>query len=234
MPTPNPKTRTTRSNSHTNISLDEIKQLIETSIVNTLRKEMESSNKIIEALLERVEKLERCNELLEQNYRKLSESRTSVDAGHDHMMQIISAEVQDMEFRKKNVMIFGLPEKSDGNIEERRRHDEESCLEIFSEINVTGAEIMSTHRFGKGRNDGKRPLKVVLQKSSKKREILTNAKHLRTSLFSRVYIQHDLTPLQQEKAKRLRSELKCRREKGENVVIYRGSVVSKELVGNFL
>ena len=141
MPTPNSKTRTTRSNSQTNNSLDDIKQLIETSITNTLRKELDNSAKIIEALLDRVENLERSNELLEQKFSRLHEN---CNVQSDMMMQNIMKEIQDMEFRKKNIIVFGLQEEKEKSAEERKAYDKNCCEQIFNEINVKGAEIVCT------------------------------------------------------------------------------------------
>ena len=81
--------------------------------------------------------------------------------------------------------------------------------------------------------DGKRLLKVVLRKSSTKREIVSKAKNLRRTRFTDIFIQQDLTPYQQIRAKLTRKELKERRERGEDVVIYRGNVVTKASIGNF-
>lgn len=59
-------------------------------------------------------------------------------------------------------------------------------------------------------------------------QIISNGKKLkRHEKFGKVGIQLDMTKAEQEKHKALRDELKERREKGEDVMIFDGSVILK-------
>ena len=52
--------------------------------------------------------------------------------------------------------------------------------------------------------------------------------------YKDIYFNVDLTPNQQEEAKKLRDELKRRKECGElDIVIYRGEIVQRSQIKNF-
>lgn len=64
--------------------------------------------------------------------------------------------------------------------------------------------------------------------------VLRSGRKLRSSTrFRRVFVAKDLTKLQQEEARNLRAELKRRRELGEDVVIFRNQVRTKDSLPNF-
>ena len=219
--------------------LEDIKKLIEaskTDIISTLKNELETINQIIQTLLKRVEKLEESNDQLKQKYKKLLETKTCDDQKPDNGLQNVISEMNEIEARKMNVMILGLQEKAHSCAEERKKYDEEICKQVFAELNISDGEILSMQRTGKIRTDGnvgKRPLKVKLRHHFTKHEIIKKAKNLRKTRFTGVYINHDLTPFQQAKAKEARSELNERRKNGEDVVIFRGRVVNKRSLENF-
>ena len=68
-------------------------------------------------------------------------------------------------------------------------------------------------------------LDLYLDSEDNKRTILTNSSRLKSiEEFSDVYISPDLTKVEREKQKKLREELKRRREAGETgLIIRRGS-----------
>lgn len=199
-----------------------------------MKKEMENTNKLIETLLSRIEKLEQSNEQLREKYNKLLEDGSFTnDYNPDMIMHMVTTEMKETEIRKKNIMIFGLQEKNCEGLKERRQHDANLCNQIMKELKVDDFEILHTQRMGKIRSDGKRPLKVVLSRTSAKQKIMKNAKELRKTRFADIFINNDLTPFQQARAKQTRVELKERRKRGEDVVIYRGQVVTKASLKNF-
>ena len=84
-------------------------------------------------------------------------------------------------------------------------------------------------RIGKKRRDNKRLLRVSVSSPKDKTDILRKSKQLRRlSNFTDVYIQPDLTKMQQQQEFELRREVRERRMKGEDVVKYRGKVLMKE------
>ena len=127
------------------------------------------------------------------------------------------ADFQRMQSRQNNIIVSGLREKEDGSVAERVEHDLEKFSEILAELKLSGVDVLSARRVGKERLDGKRLLKVELKSSSDKLEVLKQAKYLKRGRFSGIYLNQDKTPLQRRKYGLLRSELKMRRERGEEV-----------------
>lgn len=70
--------------------------------------------------------------------------------------------------------------------------------------------------------------------SETKNNVLKKAKTLKnSSKYQRVYVNADLTPEQRKLNKDLRSELKRRKESGEDVVIYRNEIKTRQEIKNF-
>ena len=80
-----------------------------------------------------------------------------------------------------------------------------------------------------------RPLRLTLDCFHSRNSLLTKAKDLRKSRsFRNVFVNPDRTKAQRSEFKRLRDELKERRSKGENAVIYNRQVVVRDnAFGNF-
>ena len=73
-------------------------------------------------------------------------------------------------------------------------------------------------------------MKVILRSADLRDSILKSASKLgklpRGHKFKEVYLKEDLTRLQQFQQKALRSELKLRKEAGEDVFLRRGKIVT--------
>ena len=145
-------------------------------------------------------------------------------------------EVEERERRRPNLVIAGLQEKEEGSVEERKKWDAERVDDLFRELNdFTCSVVSSVYRIGKINSSGPRLLKVVCRDVDSKRSLLRKSKDLRDSVtFKNVYVNPDLTPMQQKENKRLRQELRSRRELGEDVIIRQGRIVEKGLRQNFL
>ena len=134
---------------------------------------------------------------------------------------------RDMEgrlLRMTNVIVRGLPEGS-GTVQERAQKDEKAVEDLLTAIEVRSGNVTGVKRLGKVKDGHARLLCVTFRDVSQKHEVLRKAKLLRdSSKFKRVYVQPDLTRMQQEIDWRLRKELKDRRDKGEDVVLFGGEV----------
>lgn len=149
------------------------------------------------------------------------------------IFESVMDEMNQINIRKKNVVIHGIPEKEDGSLHEREDHDREKCQEILDDLELCDVNIRSTRRLGKSRGDGKRLLKVEFAKKLDKRNVLKRSGSLRNGRFAGVYINPDRTPMEQKNHRKLREELRRRRQEGEDVVIFRGSVIPKSSKANF-
>ena len=151
--------------------------------------------------------------------------------------ETIVNEVEERDRRKPNLIVSGLLEKEEGDVLERKRWDEKQVEALFQSLcQMNKDAISSVHRIGKVNlvKSTPRLLKVVCRDNESKRALLRKARDLRnTANFKQVYVNPDLTPVQQEQSKRLRRELRMRRDRGEDVVISNGRVIQRNGTQNF-
>ena len=146
----------------------------------------------------------------------------------------IEMKIEDIERerRKRNVVIYSMQESTNPEAKERYKQDEEACTKIFSDIlEVQQIKILQVVRLGKKNSDRMRPLLVKLETESQKMDILRNAKKLRMSEeHRRVYINKDLTETERMSDRKLREELRERRngEGNGRFVIRKGKVIRLE------
>ena len=148
-------------------------------------------------------------------------------------------EMKERESRKLNLVVFGLPEVPSDETEWTNEKKIEADIKeiesiIMDDIGValsprTG--VIDARRLGMKKANAPRPLKIIFRDLNTKREVLTNAKKLRSSTrktAQNIFINPDLTPEQRKEDEKLRSEMWTRREKGENVIIRRGKIIEAD------
>lgn len=226
-----PCNRITRSGSNaSNITLSDIKTLIESSkseILSGVKSEIERLTTTIQSLINRVEALETKNFILEDRCNQIEEKYNN-GSMFDTLAESLCNEVSLRSTKEKYLVISGLPETASGSVAEKRQNDEEGINQIATSLGVRDFSVTNVSRLG--RSDGITPRLLRFKCSTKEARavLLRKAKDLRTSSsYSRVFISPDLTKFQQQKAKNLQSELKTRREAGEQVVIFRGRIIPK-------
>ena len=127
------------------------------------------------------------------------------------------------------MLSFSVSLKNNHSLDEREANDHQEVCALFDEIDIEKGDIADIHRIGRVLAGRSRPLKVILTNRQTKLEFFRKSKLLKgTTRFSRVFISSDKTKLQQEEWSNLRKQLRARQEAGENVVIYKGEVRSKE------
>ena len=126
-------------------------------------------------------------------------------------------ELEDRNHRKCNLIVHKLPENS---------NDEDSISSICKDVLGLEINIVSVKRLGQQRG-WPRLLLVVLENEILKRQILARSPRLRQcNSWKSVFITPDLTQQEREENRRLREELKTRRQNGEpNLIIRRGRIV---------
>ncbi len=133
------------------------------------------------------------------------------------------------------MVVSGLPEKNEGDVDEHKRWDEaqvENLLQSLCQMNMDA--ITGLHRIGKVDSAKPRLLKFICRDNESKRILLRKGKDLRRiSEYKHVFVNPDLTPIQQEEAKRLRQDFRTRRERGEDVVISNGRIIPRNGTQNF-
>ena len=120
------------------------------------------------------------------------------------LKKVVKSVVQE-EDRSRNVVIFGLPEQRDENVEER-------VQEVFQEIGLK--PTLQATRVGKIRKDNaKRPVQVSLSSHSVVHQVLCQVKKLRHSAtFSKVYVRPDRSEEERAQDRLLVNELAKKRE----------------------
>jgi len=133
-------------------------------------------------------------------------------------------EQMEIERRRKNLIVFGVPESETGN-------DIDTVSDIITQALKLdfSRHIESIVRIGKFSHEKARPIKMIAKTFEGKREILTRAKMLRElDDYKGIFVAPDLTRKQQEFDKDLRVNLKKIREAGEpEAVIRSGQIIKK-------
>jgi len=127
----------------------------------------------------------------------------------------------DRERRRKNLIIYNMPEPTDG------QSDQQSFKDLCSAAFSANVNLSKTARLGKKFDNKHRPLLVCIDDASVRDTILYQSGKLRKhDQFKNVYIIPDRTKFEREKHQKLVAELKQRRSNGEqNLVIRNGSIV---------
>ena len=227
--------RTTRSNSNaSSISLNDIKSLIESStteILSIVKTENEKLKSMIKIFNNRVDEVERKTNLLESKCKDLEEKCIRLEKmcqQKDTSDQELIEEAMERQRRRKFLIISGLPEQQKGNIEERIKGDTAKVTELAATLGVEDLNLTEVTRIGRISHDRPRLLRIKCCSFDEKLSLLKAAKDLRKhDAYGGVYINPDLTRLQRVKNKELRTELRQRREAGEEVIIYRGRIIDK-------
>ena len=167
---------------------------------------------------------DRCHSLEERC--KIYEERNVAGSQED-----VANEVMERHKRRKYVVVSGLPESPQGSVQDRKNADGEKVRKLANSIGVN-LNLNDVTRIGRGNSSGTRLLRVKCGSVSEKLALLKAAKSLRSQSSSKgIYINPDQTFTQRTINKKLRAELKQRREAGENdVIIHRGRVINKSEV----
>lgn len=212
--------------------------------------EAKASKQSVDELASRVDSLETrsesreeeskaATEQLNERVERLEASGNEEQAAEIDIERIVKEQVQkgineyrERENRKFNLILHNVPESQKEDVEERRDEDIESADEIMAEIGCSDIKIETAIRLGKVTEGKTRLLKVRLPSSTKKRVALSNAKRLRQSssdTLKKVFISPDLSPEAREDGRKLRQQLKVRREQGElNLVIRKGAIMKAQ------
>jgi len=229
-----PAQRSTRSGSNAqSFTLNDIKALIDSSksdVTNSVKLEMEKLRDMITPLLIRIGKLEEQNQTLQSRINQLEEKQdkttTVVSNGEEGSQEMLIGEFEERHRRQDYLIFSGLPESNSGPITERKVHDQQAVRDVAHALGFQNFVPFELSRIGKINTHTPRLLRVRCPDRETKMTLLSTAKNLRDSWnFKRVYINPDLTRMQREKNKKLRTELKLRREKGEKLTIRGGQIV---------
>lgn len=182
----------------------------------------------------KVDRLEREKEELKDRLEKLEENSLLMkNEIKDEVINVVFEELEEWkekEEKKNNVIVFNLQEKVCETKEEKHQEDLSLSVQVIKEIglDIDKEEIKEVHRIGKMQssqeergeecNRRPRPLLIKLNDTRVKWEIVRNGKRIKETgkeHLKRAIIVPDQTKKERERNKKLRDELKERRDNGE-------------------
>ena len=125
------------------------------------------------------------------------------------MFEKIDARIEQMEKvqRKKNVVVYNLPESEEEQARDRYKEDEVACRKIFEAMEMENVEQKQLIRLGKREEYKIRPVLVKLKDEKAAKEVLVRAKRLRFSeQYAGVFISKDLSRAERGREKNLRTK----------------------------
>lgn len=180
-----------------------------------LVRQIDSLKNDVESLKLEVADLKKANKVISESFSE-GKSTNSITNVLNNANDVIS-EITERESRKKNVIIFGLPEAED------IQNDKAKCLEILKTVDSQVESIPKLFRLGKIPTNGTarpRPIKILLTSSDKAIELMKKAKILKSiDRFKNITLTSDKTPIQQQQYKELKLELNRRMSNGEKNLI---------------
>ena len=147
-----------------------------------------------------------------------------------------SNETHEQEKRKRNVIIFGLPESEQSDASRRSEPDMNLAKEVFSKVNAPDGSVLRVHRLKKPSSDVARPGPLVVEVRAPSVEemdartvAIKNSKELQKHTnFKNVYIRPDLTMAQRERRREL---IAARDEMNKNFQKVSGRFVGEHYFG---
>ena len=215
----------------------------------TLKQKIIGIEQDVKTMKTKITKLERDSlntSSLEENFSSLKEEmKTHVqdifsnqrEMERDALKQEIKNEIMeaskedgDKRKRESNLIFYNVPESNKETGQEREREDRDMCNRVFQQgMDDNHYEMEKVIRLGRyNENNKPRPILVKLSGKQDKFRLLGKAKNLKNcenQELKKVIVAPDLTAKEREADKKLRDELKVRRERGENgLYIHRGEI----------
>ena len=129
-------------------------------------------------------------------------------------------EERERQNRRRNIIVFGLPESDKPEPGTRREEDIQKMVGLCRNIcktDITSRDVVKAVRSGKATQNNERPLLIAMDEETKKQEIFLNLNKIRDTerSFNKVVITHDLTVRQREELKELIKEANEKEQQDE-------------------
>lgn len=170
-----------------------------------------------------------------KGFKRVEESllnkETNMETLIEEKVAMFLEEKKEREDRECNLIFHNLPESTSEIIDDRKTHDADEVTATLEAIDIDDVDIFKPIRLGKKDTSNTRPrlLKITVSSGATKRQVLKNARKLRecdNDAMKKVYITPDLTYQERCQNRKLRQDLKYRRENGEeDLIIKNGRIV---------
>ena len=222
------------------------RKLREMKILEDRNAELEQKVRAMEAKWENfkveivTETVDRVREMIKEDLNKVKEE-IGMGIG-TNLLEEVATKVKDKideervgEERKKNIVLYLVPESKKAKVEDREKEDKEACEEIFEKILKVDRdrfEIQQVVRLGQEmKQDRCRPLLVKLRNEREKWRILSQAKRLKEAdaqWIKKIRMNKDLTEEERIEEKKLIDALWEKRNNGDDSwQIKNGKLVKK-------
>jgi gas vesicle protein len=219
---------------------DEIRKAIreETKqIVNVFRDEIENVRAEISRIFHHLSSLEHSLKEVKSTQQRHSEEISKLKELHSRkpngpvpVASDLSDSLREMEdrlSRRSNLIIRGMPEPVCSDHADCEESDARTVSELFQVLDVTPSSPLQIKRIGKIITGRPRLLKLQFTSQSVRDLALRKSNRLRATKFGNVYLNKDLTIMQQKEQRILLQELKERRKNNEDVAIKGGKIVQR-------
>nr|CAH7714010.1 unnamed protein product [Callosobruchus chinensis] len=155
---------------------------------------------------------------LQEDIQVLKSEAVAVNSpNQDDFLEEIITEVEERSKRRKNLVIFGVPEQDQSlSNNDQVSRDVTNTVEILRVMNRDiDAQAIKPIRLGKHVEGKSRPIKVYFGSEQQVTQIIHNARALRNSRYKKVSVSYDRTPRQQAHYKRIKEQLQERENAGE-------------------
>ena len=225
------------------LSKRELTEALKDAIDSAERKESFTSQSIKTMICEAVQELKKelaaeqmkfLTSLEERLNLQLRELQLTKEVMRNEIESEIMTELNDRQNRRNNLLVFGVPESEGSDDEDPNSlRDDDQIESIFTNLGATAEKLRPMKFFRLGRRSGRpRPIKLLFSSFEEKQSVLRAAPLLSrlqpSNPLRRIYIKPDMSLREQAEERKLRSELKERKEQGEDVTIRNGKIVSRE------
>ena len=182
---------------------------------------VESSDQVVDLLKQILNEVK--GEKVERE--KLQEKVNVLEQKNSALMETVTFQQRFLEYldgekRAQFVIMTSVPEdsemKSGSNI---ANSDVEKTAMIFGKIGHGNTNVVAVHRLGtRNENNRSRPVKVTLADPKKRKQVLSDAKNLKTAdvTFNKIYLKRDMHPSFRKEMGRLHQSFKNEKDKAEN------------------
>ena len=180
-----------------------------------------------------IDRIQRRIENVEKSIRKLGgedkedKSWSTITGTSTKVEEVIQKSLKDNDIeererqnRRKNIIVFGLPESDKPEPETRREEDIQKMVGLcrnICKIDITSRDVRRAVRLGKATKNNGRPLLIAMDEETKKQEIFLNLNKIRDAErpFNKVVMTHDLAVRQREELKQLIKETNEKEQQDE-------------------